>query len=279
MKINFTNTTNTLEVQQLETLYVIPVALDEIHIPFVFDTGATMTSMSQTTAARLNAITDSETVKCGGNSGSTFIANTAIIPVLQIGDITIEELRVIVVEDEQLDFGETENGNHLIINGFLGWDIIQHFKWQYNKNENCINISKSMQEQVPSNMEEWDNMPILRVIISGKEEVFGFDTGNTESILGDRMYHKYSNSSEGSDVFSGVDGIKEENVRIVEDFSFLICGELVTLNQVSAIDRQVFPSENKQINGLLGADILKGKSWTLDYGNRFLDIRSESSKV
>ncbi|WP_455718966.1 hypothetical protein, partial [Anaerosporobacter sp.] len=141
-----------------------------------------------------------------------------------------------------------------------------------------INMSKSMQEQVSSNMKDWDNMPILRVIMNGKEEVFGLDTGNTESILGDRMYHIYSNSSEGSDLISGVDGIKEENVRIVKDFSFLICGELVTLNQVSAIDRQVFPTENKQINGLLGVDILVGKSWTLDYGNRFLDIRIGSSE-
>lgn len=53
-------------------------------------------------------------------------------------------------------------------------------------------MSKPIKEQVPSNMEDWDNMPIIRTLINGKEDLFGFDTGNTESILGDRIYNIYA---------------------------------------------------------------------------------------
>ena len=272
MKINFTNTTNTIAVERMESLYLIPVELDDLHIPFVFDTGATMTVMNKTTATRFKAIPSSETVKGGGNARQIFSANTEVIPLVHIGEVTIEDLHVIVVEDEQLDFGETENGNHLIVNGFLGWDIIQHFKWQYDRTENCITMSKPIKEVVPSNLEEWDNMPIIRTLINSKEVLFGFDTGNTESILGDRMYNRLSKSSEVLDVFTGVDGNTEETVRIVENFTLQIGKQMIVLDHVSAIDRKVFPTENEQINGLLGADILEGRGWTLDYSNRFLEI-------
>lgn len=272
MKINFTNTANTIAVQRMESLYLIAVELDDLHIPVVFDTGATMTIMNKTTATRFKAIPSSETVKGGGNAGQIFSANTAVIPLVHIGEVTIEDLHVIVVEDEQLDFGEDNNGNNIIINGFLGWDIIQHFKWQYNRIENWITMTYPIKEQVLSNMEEWDNMPIIRTLISGKEELFGFDTGNTESILGDQIYYRLFKSSEGLDVFTGVDGTKEETVRIVDDFALQIGKQIVVLNHVSAINRKVFPSGNEQINGLLGADILEGRNWTLDYSNRFLEI-------
>jgi hypothetical protein len=272
MKINYTNTTSTIGVQRLETLYLIEVSLGDIYIPFVFDTGATMSLMNQTTATRFKAIPDSETITGGGTAGRSLSANTAIIPVIQIGEATIEDLRVVVVDDKQLDFGETENGNQLIINGFLGWDIIQHFKWQYNKNDKCLNMTKSIKEQVTTNLDDWDNMPILHVLLNEKDELFGIDTGNTESILGERMYHTLSNSSESTDVLTGVDGINEETVRIAEALSFSINGKTVILKQVSAINRQVFPTSNARINGLLGADIIDGRSWTLDYGNRIFNI-------
>lgn len=272
MKINFTDTTNTTAVQRMESLYLIAVELDDLHIPVVFDTGATMTVMNKTTATRFKAIPSSETVKGGGNAGQIFSANTAVIPLVHIGEVTIEDLHVIVVEDEQLDFGENDNGNQLIINGFLGWDIIQHFKWQYNKIENWITMSKPIKEQVPSIMEDWDNMPIIRTLINGKEELFGFDTGNTESILGDHMYNSLPKSSEGLDVFTGVDGNTEETVGIVENFALQVGKQIIGLDHISAINRKVFPTENEHINGLLGADILEGRNWTLDYSNRFLEI-------
>lgn len=272
MKINFTDNTNTIPVKHLETLYLIPVGLHDLHIPFVFDTGATMTLMNRTTANIFNSIPCSETVKGGGNAGHMFSANTAIIPYIEIGNVTIVDIQVVVVEDEQLEFGEDDNGNPIIINGFLGWDIIQHFKWQYDKIGNWLTISKPIPEHMPSNMEEWDNMPIIRTYINEVVEVFGFDTGNTESILGDHMYHRLQQSSEALDVFTGIDGTKEETIRIVENFTLQIGKQNVVLNQVSAVNRKIFPTENEQIKGLLGADILEGRCWTLDYSNRMLEI-------
>lgn len=133
-------------------------------------------------------------------------------------------------------------------------------------------MTKPHLEQVPANMEEWDNMPIIRTSINGVVEVFGFDTGNTESILGDHMYDRLPKYSEALDAFTGVDGTKEEAVRIIDNLALQIGKQMVELNQVSAINRKVFPTENEQINGLLGADILDGRNWTLDYSNRNLEI-------
>ena len=59
---------------------------------------------------------------------------------------------------------------------------------------------------------------------------------------------------------------------IVENFTLNIGKQIIVLDHISAINRKVFPTDNEQINGLLGADILEGRNWTLDYSNRRLDI-------
>ena len=51
MKINFTNTTSIIAVQRMESLYLISIALHDLHVPLVFDTGATMTVMNRTTVS------------------------------------------------------------------------------------------------------------------------------------------------------------------------------------------------------------------------------------
>jgi len=91
--------------------------------------------------------------------------------------------------------------------------------------------------------------------------------------LGDRLYSLLTDAKEDTDTFTGIDGVKEEKIRMVESFSVKIGQHTGTLNNMSAVNRQIFPSKNKQICGLFAADIIQGKSWTIDYFNQFFEIQ------
>ena len=275
MNIDYLNSQSMLCATRLDVLYLVDVSCDDETFPLLFDTGASMTVVSKSTAERLCAKQTNETVIGGGNAGSRFTAATVLIPRIMIGCAVLKDLKAVVVDDNALDFGEDGHGNHLCINGFLGWDVIQHFRWWFDTQDSCFIMAKPNVAQVESNMENWDNMPIIRVKLNGKDELFGFDSGNTETVLGNRLYSRLTDAKEVTDSFAGIDGVKEERVRSVENFNVQIGQQIVTLCEVPAVDRQIFPTKNEDICGLLAADILKGRNWTLDYFNRFFEIQNQ----
>jgi hypothetical protein len=272
MHITYSDRTSKIPVDRLSTLFLISVDCGELTIPFVFDTGGSMTVVNKTTADTLYGIPCAETVTVGGNACARFIADTIIIPMLKIGEVIIHDLKAIIVDDDILDFGVDENSTPFCFNGFLGWDVIQHFAWHYDAPNSCFHMNKPVVAQGTATMALWDNMPLIYALHNGKKMLFGFDTGNTETVLGEKLYETMTNAKEGWDTFAGIDGVLETEVHIAEEFEIQIGQHTVRLQKISIVNRQVFPSKNKDICGLLAADIIQGKSWTLDYFNRSFEI-------
>lgn len=273
MKINFLNDQAVLHAGRLDALYLVDVSCSNATLPLVFDTGGSISMISKSTAASLCAQQTNETVTGGGNAGIIFTADTVVIPQITIGCAVIEGLKAVVADDQALDFGEDDHGNHFCFNGFLGWDVIQHFKWQFDTQNSSFRMAKPEQVQAESNMEDWDTIPIVHAKLNGKDELFGFDSGNTETILGSKLYPLFADAREVADNFVGVDGVKEEVIRKIENFTIQIGKQKITLHDIPAVNREVFPAKNKEVCGLLAADILQGKNWTMDYFNRNLEIQ------
>lgn len=272
MNIDYAKETCTLPIGHLDALLLIPVRSGQSTIPLVFDSGASITLISRSAAEKLNAVRHTETVKGAGNAGMQFTADTVIIPHLSIGTHTVSELKVVVVEDETLDFGTDDNGTHFIISGLLGWDVLEHFTWRYDSEKSALAVSEPTAGRKYIEMADWDNMPILHAKLNGKKVLFGFDSGNTNTVLGDRYYQTLSNDTEYTETTVGVDGTREEIVRKETDFQIEIGRSRVKLQNIPAVNRRIFPSKYENIYGLLAADIICGKSWTFDYLNRHFVI-------
>nr|WP_237722343.1 hypothetical protein [Keratinibaculum paraultunense] len=88
--------------------------------------------MSESVANSIGALPSSDSIIVGGNTGRTEKVTKGTIPMLQIGNNTIKNISVITVPDNQLDFGFDKEGNKLSVNGFLGWNVINKFKWMIN---------------------------------------------------------------------------------------------------------------------------------------------------
>ncbi|MCD4714171.1 MAG: retroviral-like aspartic protease family protein [Clostridiales bacterium] len=261
------------EPQMLETvekkfanLPLINVEINGNKIPMVFDTGASMTIINESTQKIARISKEGKEVIGAGNLGVKFKSNTKIIEELRIGKILISDLEIIVVEDSTLDFGIDEDGNELKIDGFLGWDVIQNFSWKVNRIDNEIEVSNSVQTVNDKNL-FWDNMPIIPVSIDKEDLYFGFDTGNTESILGSKFNVSLRKTHHEKELIAGIDGRDEIEIEKLDLLNLNVCGSEIQLKNLTIFDRDVFPTTKYEVQGLLAADLIENKILWLDFKN------------
>ncbi len=258
--------------EKIEGLFLLDIALNGAVFPCVFDTGASISVFSETVARRANAALLDERVMGGGNAGNPGEARLAMVERLAFGGTAVVGLTVAVVPDEALCFAMDDGADPVRVNGFLGWDVISRFAWRYDASKSAFCVEKPQRRADAGNMDDWGNMPIVHAACMGEDRLFGLDTGNTETVIGGALYPLFGGAKEKPDTFVGMDGAREEVVRLIDTLAIEIKGKRVRLQNVSAVNRPVFPTENKNVCGLLGADILRGASWAIDYENRRFEI-------
>ncbi len=254
-------------------LIFIKVKVNAETIMLIFDSGATRTTISRSTAKMINAEFLNKEIRGGGNNGKIIRGETAIIPEMAVGNTIIHGLDVTVFNDDSFKFDLGESGGVVTIAGLLGWDVISQFNWKFDINDHSLSFGIPKIEKNTNNiMEPWDNMPIIRIMFNEKNYFFGLDTGNTESTIGARMYSKFKGANEMGSSIMGIDGIGIESVRVVESFIISIGKTVVRIKDIEAINRELFPTSRDDINGLLGFDVIRGRSWRLDYKNKYFEV-------
>ena len=118
----------------------------------------------------------------------------------------------------------------------------------------------------------WDNMPIIKAIHNNNLMYFGLDTGNTESMLGKEFIPFLESLQERSDILVGVGGTSDENVYLAEDIQLNIGDAFIQLKDISVLKRDVFPTNNFKVMGLLAADIIQNHKFIIDYANQDFQI-------
>lgn len=271
--INYADISESINIsnERIYNLILLDVNFSGLSIPVVFDTGAMITVISKSVANLIGAQVMEESLRGGGNAGGTINANIAVIDCIHIGHSKIINKKVAILPDEALNFGVDDDGKQIIVNGFLGWDIIQHFKWTIDSRVNSIKIEKPIQSNLEINM-NWDIMPLIYVNYGLESMCFGFDSGNTESVLGQQFIHVFKSAKGKIDTFTGVDGTVEEKVLIGDYIEFKIGRQVICLNNISVVNRDVFPAKLLKPMGLLAVDIIQNRAWSIDYFNRHFEI-------
>lgn len=268
------NLLNTYKIPKMNLL-LIDLVKEDNSIPFLFDTGAAITVMSRSTAETFRAVKMDESVKCGNNAGLIMETSLYKVENIRLGTIIIPELTIVVVDDDALSFKIDEDDSLFQFNGLLGWDVIQHYRWSYDSKNSILELYESKSNETISKriMKEWDNMPIIEVSYNNRIELFGFDSGHTESILGEKIYSQYEDVKEVRDDFVGVGGTSQEKVKLINCFKLYIGDKLVVIDNIPAVNRAVFPSSTANICGILGIDAIEGYSWIIDYPNRVFELQ------
>lgn len=64
----------------------------------------------------------------------------------------------------------------------------------------------------------------------------------------------------------------KENVYLTKDIQLNIGGKFIQLDNISVLKRDVFPTKNFKVMGLLAADIIQNHKFVIDYINHDFQI-------
>ena len=273
MEIIYTDTSESMPFskERAYNLIMLDVLLNGVRVPMVFDTGGMGTVISESVARQVGTRDTGRTFQASGNAGGSVHGHMDVVECLQIGQSQVLHKNVAVLPDEALHFASEEDGNPVQISGLLGWDIIQHFRWIIDLRKNILCLEQSSGQPSEPNM-AWDTMPLIRMTFDGQSLYFGFDSGNTETVLGQQMLPLVGKTKEKTDTSMGVDGILEEKVQVADHLELTIGRQVIRLENIPIVHRDVFPTKNVKAMGLLAVDILQGRMFMIDFPNLHFEI-------
>ena len=135
---------NCLSSSKFANLLFVDVQIDHEKVIALFDTGANRTVITRSLMQRLHASFEEENFRVGNNNGVVRMLQSTIITHIQIGDISIKNCRVLVVDDAYFDFTDTI----FLAEMLLGWDIISQYRWRYSSKEKIL-VGQFVEKESP----------------------------------------------------------------------------------------------------------------------------------
>ena len=94
--------TNCQSSSKFANLLFVNVQIGDVRATALFDTGAGMTVIAQSLLRRLRAAPEKEVLRAGNNNGVVRALQTAVIPNIRLGDVCMENCKVLVTDDADL---------------------------------------------------------------------------------------------------------------------------------------------------------------------------------
>ena len=111
--------TNCLSSSKFANLLFVNVQIGNANAAALFDTGAGMTVIAQSLLHRLRAALEKEVLRAGNNNGVVRGLQTAVIPNIRLGDVCMENCKVLVTDDADFALSD-ENGRIFPAEKLLG---------------------------------------------------------------------------------------------------------------------------------------------------------------
>jgi hypothetical protein len=148
------------------------------NLDFVFDTGANISTITVSTARRLNLKIIETSVSVGSSSNIKVKSRLAVAPKISIGKIEFYNVVFLVLDDRALHFPEIKYQ----INGIIGFPVIEAFGRLTISRSNSISVSdRTDRTETVSNLALENLKPVLNSSVGGKSMIFLLDTGAASS--------------------------------------------------------------------------------------------------
>lgn len=234
-------------------------------VDLIFDTGANFSTVSQSTAKRLNLQIIPANIAVGTITGTDVTGQLGVCKQLKLGNIKVENAVFIVLADSALTF-PTINYK---ISGILGFPVISALKEvQLTKDGYLIVPEKETAISLTPNMAIDRLSPLI--YIDGMH--YHFDTGADETFLYSTFYEANKEDISGRYVPSrirfGGAGSKTEVEAYKIRYKFNIMGKDVVLDTVPVIKEKL---SNEKVYGNIGQDVIQQfNKMTINFDRMFI---------
>lgn len=242
------------------------ISTEKDTVNFIFDTGANLSTTSETTAKKLRMKIIPVDIEVGAITGEKVPAQLAVCPVLKLGNIEIQNTIFLVLEDKGLSFPQIDYQ----IYGILGFPVIEALREiQITQDDYFIVPREKTKIKHQPNMAMNGLTPLI--YIDGRH--FTFDTGADATML----YHSYyienqneidSNYQPAKISFGGAGGKKEFDGYIICQ-NFNVLDKEITLKNIHLLKEKI--KNNETVYGNIGQDLIKQfNKMTLNFDYMFI---------
>lgn len=224
--ISFAADTRIQAVRDKIGLLNLPIEMNRKKINFVFDTGADVSSISTSNAAKLGLKIIECDISVGGASCRSN-AKLAVAPVMKIGNVTIKNVVLLVLDDKDFYIEKCDYQ----INGVIGYQTIAALRQ--------ITILRESEFFIPANVVHqeaeanfcMDEMkPILSVTVDNQPMTFFVDTGGSKT----KFFQKFLEAKKPeikkigklqTASMAGVGGSKDYLAYVVDELPLTVSGK------------------------------------------------------
>jgi predicted aspartyl protease len=181
--------------RDIASLIRIPVTMNGKSAHFVMDTGANLSTISESEAKKMGVKILDASFGVTSSSRSSVDSKLGVADKIQIGNITFRNVVFIVLPDKSLSF----IGGLYKIKGIIGLPVIAQLgEVQIKKNGHIFSPSKQTESKQPeSYLENFGmegNTPFINVAFYGEYHPYIFDTGAATGIYGGKFKTTYADS-------------------------------------------------------------------------------------
>ena len=257
---------NCLSSSSFANLLFVNVQIGDVRATALFDTGADMTVTAQSLLHRLRAAPEKEILRAGNNNGVVRALQTAVVPNIRLGDVCMENCKVLVTDDADFALGD-ESGRIFPAEMLLGWDVISRYRWSYSAKDKSLSVglTKKTAERLSSEIKQG---PVVYPEYAGRRFRARVDTGHTGSILSASWYSRLPDIAYHETEIAGVGASQYKRLPYVRVLQLRFQSQMIYLQDVDICDKLY--GQPAEIEALLGYDFLEGRDWLLEQDFKLL---------
>lgn len=253
----------------------VEVRINGIPKKFLLDTGAGMSVVSSRVAKECQmSILIGQESEAGTSTSIKVKIQPAGIEELTIGDLTINNHPVIIIDQKDLQFKWLGIFTMMKIDGIIGWNAIKNLFIEVDYKSKRITFKKpEWAGNAKMNFFMLGGYPVARLRSEdGIPLNFGVDTGARQSWITEKLLKKMNTAGcqKIMKTIGSAGGKEKIESQVIPELKLIFNDYLLTFHKIGT--RPTKLDEFVELDGVLGGDIFENGTIRIDYVNRIFDL-------
>lgn len=245
----------------------VPIEINAQKMDFVFDTGANISTISASTAAKLNLKIIESDVSVGSSTDKKVKSKLAVAPAMRLGNATVHNVVFLVLDDKSLHFPQIDYQIH----GIVGFPVMETLgEISITRDDKIFIKAKKSESKAEPNLCLEGLLPLVAATYKNERLIFSFDTGAVSTDFYPLFFKAneaeiMKNSTAQKIKTGGAGGFMEVLAHSAKDLDLTVGGKTARFAKARILTEQT--NENsKYFYGNLGQDLIKQfEKMTLDF--------------
>jgi predicted aspartyl protease len=237
-----------------------------------FDTGASLTVLTETLARRLDVeVVEGFDLSLSTSTSIEVPSRIGWLRELRLGSVTFHNHPVFIMRDSDLTF--ERDGSTLTVEGIVGWNAIRHATVELDYADGWYRATEPVARDYGVRNFFWLGYPMTRIQAgNGQSLLFGVDTGAGNTSITENIFTKldFAETRTETVTIEGAGGSERVETDVVDELALVITGHRFVLPDVrrESSDDAVFIV----MDGVLGSDLARRTRMTVDFTNGYFAI-------